>query len=330
VTGRPAEAYFSEVSARPRVEQIPLAHLSIELGHLYLEDFAAGSEQLRRHFREMAPWLAAAKAQLADRLGPGRTPRVSTCFLIDDYFTELRSRPDEVVTDLLEAATEHGITIDYLARESCCAVAGDVPVAELVLDRIVADPPPGTGGLRPSPQEDGWLYNSDRLPGESLVPAMTAMPRWQPPTENARNRHSIVVAVEIFSWEKDKRVWSCPYLAAVWQLLRLGMLRHDGRPVAVPEPRGERLPREWQRMPAVLQLNPNAPPFSAYRTVSVLAPRFVRIEAAAQVVLGQVAADEQVQRQIAERAAGERFDLSADLLGRIEHVMAGDVTRVIG
>jgi hypothetical protein len=319
VSDRPAEAGFSEESAHARVEQVPLGHLSIELGHLYMEDFAAGPEQLRRHFREVAPWVAAARRRMADRLGPGRTPRISTCFLIDDYFTQFSS-PDVVIADLVAAAAESNLDIDYVARESGCAVADEVPVADLVLDRLVAEPPPGASGLRPNPQETGWLYNSDRLPGETAPPAMSGPQRWAPPTENGRNRHSIVVAVEIYSTVNGKRQWSCPYLAAVWQLLRLGMLRQNGRPVAVPEIAGERYPREWKRMPAVLQLKPKAPPFSAYRTTSVLASRFLNIEAAVRVVLSQFAADEAVQRLVAERAAGERIDLDADLLRRIGYV----------
>ena len=329
MSGRPAEAAFVEVSALPRVERVPLSHLSIELGHLYIEDFAAGPEQLRRHFREVAPWAAAARQQLADRLGPAR-PRVSTCFLIDDYFSTFADGPDKVIEELRSAAAEYDLTIDYVARESACATARDVPLAELVLDRIVADPPPGTGGLRPNPQESGWLYNSDRLPGESPPPAMSGLPEWTEPTENAKNRHSIVVAVEIFSETNGERLWSCPYLAAVWQLLRLGVLRHDGRPVAVPELAGESLPREWAQVPPVLQLNPKAAPFSAYRTLSVLAARFLKIEAAVQVVLSQVATDEEVQRQVAERAARDKFPLADDLLGRIEYVMAGDASLVVG
>jgi hypothetical protein len=308
---------------------VPLAHLSIELGHLYIEDYAAGPDQLRRHFREVAPWVAAARQQLTDRLGVPR-PRVSTCFLVDDYFSTFGDGPDKVIEELRTAAAEYGLTIDYIARESACAVAGGVPLAELVLDRVVADPPPGTGGLRPNPQESGWLYNSDRLPGESPPPAMSGLAEWTEPTENAKNRHSIVVAVEIFSEKNGRRLWSCPYLAAVWQLLRLGLLRHDGRPVAVPELAGDSLPRDWARTPPVLQLNPKAPPFSAYRTLSVLATRFLKIEAAVQVVLSQVAVDEEVQRLVAERAARDHFPLGDDLLGRIEYVMAGNATLVIG
>ncbi|WP_229073782.1 SCO2522 family protein [Actinoplanes sp. DH11] len=316
-------AHFTERSAQPRVEQLPLSHLSIELGHLYKEDFAAGIEQLRKHFAGVRPWAAAARERLGDSLPPGRPQRVSTCFLIDDYFDEFSS-PDEVITDLVEAAGASGLTIDYVAREAGCAVAGDVRPAELVLDRLVADPPPGTDGLWPPPQESGWLTNGDRPPGSSAAPAMSSEHGFRPPTENAKNRHSIFLAVEIFSATGTGRQWSCPYLASVWQLLRLGMLRHDGRPVAPPQPRGDRLPRTWAEMPAVLRLNPQAHPFSAYRTTSVLARRFQNIEAAVGVVLSQVAADEEVQAQVRTRATGEGITLPDDLVQRIAYVFDVD------
>ena len=112
MSGRPAEAAFAEVSAQTRVARVPLAHLSIELGHLYIEDFAAGPDQLRRHFREVAPWVVAARRQLTDRLGVAR-PRVSTCFLIDDYFTRF-STPAELLPLVLEEAEKAGLVFGWV------------------------------------------------------------------------------------------------------------------------------------------------------------------------------------------------------------------------
>ncbi|BAL86684.1 hypothetical protein AMIS_14640 [Actinoplanes missouriensis 431] len=321
-------ATFRERSAQPRVEQVPLAHVSIELGHLYMEDYEGGIDQLRRHFREIKPWVAAAEQRVADLAGPGKRPRISTCFLVDDYFTTFSS-PDEVIAQLVEAAGDNGLTIDYVAREAACADAGDVRPAELVLDRLVPDPSPGTDGVWPPPQESGWLTNGSRPPGTSPQPAMARDAGFQPPVENAKNRHSIFLAVEIFSEGPDGRLWSCPYLASVWQLLRLGMLRCEGRPVAPPEPVGDRLPATWAEMPPILRLNPAAQPFSAYRTLSMLARRFQNIEAAVGVVLSQVNVDEEVQRQVRRRAEGEGFGLPDDLVQRISYVFDGDTTKML-
>src|SRR5207302_9784046 len=130
--GRPVmahEAAFTETSAQPRVERVPLGHLSIELGHLYMEDYEAGIDSLRWHFRQVAPWANAARQACAAALGD-RTPRISTCFLVDDYFAPFGS-PREIVPQLVEAAAEAGLHIDYLGRESGCAEADDVDLGRL-------------------------------------------------------------------------------------------------------------------------------------------------------------------------------------------------------
>src|SRR6266545_1510788 len=112
----PAEVEFTEVAAHPRVESVSYAHLSIELGHLYMEDLQRGPAYLSRHFREIVPWVEAARRSCEGGL-TGRTARISTCFLVDDYFTRL-SPPHEVIPQLVDAASAAGLRIDYLARES--------------------------------------------------------------------------------------------------------------------------------------------------------------------------------------------------------------------
>ncbi|MDV9168928.1 hypothetical protein R6V09_02080, partial [Streptomyces sp. W16] len=138
------EAVFRETTADPRTQSVSLAHLSLELGHLYMEDFEAGPERLREHFAEVRIWVDAARASAARRVG-GKRPRVSTCFLIDDYFTRF-STPAELVPLVLEEAAKAGLVIDYLARESGCAVADRIELAESVMHRLVESPPPGSHG----------------------------------------------------------------------------------------------------------------------------------------------------------------------------------------
>src|SRR5262249_35756686 len=156
--------------AEPRIQSLPLSHLSIELGHLYFEDFVGGTARLRQHFDRVAPWVAAA-CDIHARLLPRGTPRTSTCFLIDDYFGGSRS-PAEVPPDLIAAATASGLRIDYLVRESACAEADGVALAELVLERVVADPPPDTNGSRPAVKDSGWLSNGQRSPAAHHAEAM--------------------------------------------------------------------------------------------------------------------------------------------------------------
>src|SRR5207245_1777943 len=77
----------------------------------------------------IAPWARTAAEALVPQ-ATGSRPRISTCFLIDDYFTQFSS-PAEVIPQLLTAAQRHGLQIDYLARESACARADGVALAEL-------------------------------------------------------------------------------------------------------------------------------------------------------------------------------------------------------
>jgi hypothetical protein len=318
---------FSEVAAQRRVAAVPLSHLSIELGHLYREDLAAddvnraddldgAGRRLADHFRTVRPWYDALRRNCVDSL-PGRAARVSTCFLVDDYFGRFSS-PAELIPRLVTAAQSAGLTIDYLARESGCAEADGVPLAGLVEARLVDDPPPDTTGARPPARETGWLSNGQRTPA-STGEALGYVGAWQPPAENGARNHSIFVDVELWNERDGQRVWSCPFLAAVWQLLRLGLLRNLGEPVAVPVPWAGDLPGSWAELPAIVQLTPRAAPFSAYRSASVLAGRFLPIELAVRTILSQVHVDPEADRQVSQRSSGESLDLPAEVIDRLSY-----------
>ncbi len=313
----PADDVFTEESASPVVRSVPLSHLSIELGHLYMDDFEAGPGHLLDQFRRVAPWAAAARAIAADQLPARARPRVSTCFLIDDYFTRF-STPDKVVAMLANTAAEAGLEIDYVAREAGCAVADGVDLARVVESHLVSEPPERTDGSRPPTSVSGWLTNGERSPTERAGAAMAAPRQWQPPRQSAVQHHSIFLDIELWSEQADGRLWSCPFLAAVWQLQRLGLVRHLGQPVADPRPGSlDDLPADWDALPPVIRLNPDAAPFRAYRTFSVLSARFLPIEVAVRTILGQVAVAAPVAEQIHARAKGEKVTLPAELVDRI-------------
>ncbi len=314
------DAVFRETTAEPRTQSVPLSHLSLELGHLYMEDFEAGPERLRAHFAEVRPWAEAARASATARAG-GKRARISTCFLVDDYFTRF-STPAEVVPTLLEEAERAGLSIDYLARESGCAVSGKVPVAEAVTGRIVESPPPGAHGLRPPTAQSGWLANGERSPAARAPQAMKRAVAWQPPRETAARRHSVFVDVELWSDDADgHRTWSCPFLAAVWQLARLGLLRNEGEAVLAPQPHpATGFPDDWDELPALIRLNNRADPFSAYRTCSVLPTRFLPVEHAVRVILDQIEVDPGALAQVAERSAREHAPLPDPVADRVSYV----------
>lgn len=314
------DATFRELAADDRVDSVALSHLSLELGHLYMEDFAAGPERLRAQFERVEPW-AKAVVQIATARLPDRRPRISTCFLIDDYFT-IFGTPASVLPGVLEAARRCGLQIDYVARESGCAESDGVALAELVAGRLTALPPPGTNGSRPPALEVGWLCNGERSPVDDVREAMHR-PAWGPPAEIGATNHSVFVDVQLWSEKDGRRTWSCAYLAAVWQLLRLGLLRDAGANVVHPQPANEDFPDDWDDLPPLVQVNPGAAPFCAYRTASILQSRFLHVEHAVRVLLQQVAPLPAVIEQIAERSARENVHVPADLTERIDYIFFG-------
>lgn len=320
---RPA-AVFRETSADPQTASVPFSHLSLELGHLYMEDFVEGPARLRRHFAAVRPWVDAARDTVGP-LPPGKRPRISTCFLIDDYFSRL-STPTELLPPLLEAAAEAGLTIDYLARESGCAVVDDAhrnraELAESVLHRLVESPPPGSNGFRPPVSRTGWLTNGSRAPSQRTSAALDSTGTvWQPPSETGARGHSVFMDVELWNGPEDDRTWSCAFLAAVWQLVRLGLLRHDGEAVLTPTDWfDEEFPAEWDALPPVLKLNRSAFPFTAYVTCSVLPARFLPVEHAVRVILDQVHVEDAVLRQVVERSVAEGFPVPTGVVDRTSY-----------
>jgi hypothetical protein len=311
---------FLENSADLKVESLPLSHVSVELGQLYMQDLAQGEPALREQFAAVAPWVRAAENPRS--IGCTKQPvRISTCFLIEDYFSRFSS-PPEVIPMVTAAAESEGLRIDYLARESACAQTLDSRAAHLVLGRLVTEPVPGTTGGRPPLTETGWLTNGQRSPTTVRGEAMAKREPWRPPQESARRRHSIFVDVELWDELDGHRTWSCAMLAAVWQLIRLGLLRDQGRPVLTPQDWTGSWPDSWDELPPVIRLNPSAAAFTAYTTLSVLSPRFLPVELAVRTILSQFLPEGPVLAETDSRAARDGMKLPVELVDRIRYVFA--------
>lgn len=320
---------YSEATPRNEPRHVALSHLSVEVGHLYMQDFIANDDnRIRTLFRKAQPWLEATRAELKGDLGD-RTPRLSTCFLIDDYFHPADTKPAEVIDRLVGIAGEFGIEIDYLAREAGCFESDGIALAELTAAMLLPEPPVGTTGSRPPVQHVGWLCNGERSPdGNSGNQAMMPVAGWAPAVEFGRRNHSIFLDVELWrdhtekvdGVTRTKRLWSCPFLASVWQLLRLGALRHEGEPVAEPRRWSGDWPAQWSDLPAVTQLSERAAPFAAYRTKSVLPQSYLGIEHAVQVILRHLDVDESVIARTVERGAREGVSVPESLNTRVSHI----------
>jgi hypothetical protein len=179
-------------------------------------------------------------------------------------------------------------------------------------------------GSRPTVLASGWLCNGERSPGSGDEP-MEAMRRtsWAPPSEIGARNHSVFVDVQLWQDKDGRRTYSCAYLAAVWQLLRLGMIRNDGASVVSPRT-VDHFPQRWSELPAITRLRPTAAPFCAYRTTSVLPTRFLPVELAVRVVLDQVSSAPEVLDQLVDRGAREGVDVPTEVLERVEYVHFND------
>lgn len=325
---------------RPRAEAVPLSHLSIEAGRVFLEDFAQGDRVLTRQFAQAAPWLEAAAKPIRERFGTGA--RISTCLLVDEHTPAVAApghpRPSEVMDIVSAAAGQAGFTIDYLAREAGCAIACERPhsgpgdrsrLADIVAGLIVEEAAVGGNGSRPPSAQTGWLSNGRRSPSVMALDA----PRWEPPEEYGKSRHSVFVDVELWNLDSrrphDERQYSASLLSAVWQLLRLGLLRDAGRAVAKPYrfAPGEAVPDQWPQLPSIIRLRADAAPFAAYQTLSILPSRHRAAEHAAEIIIDRLRRDDAILSQIIDRARAEPspIALSDHPTDRISHVFFTEV-----
>lgn len=317
-------AGFTEYESQTRVKGMPLSHLSIEVGHLYTEDYERDDEALIDYLRRIADWLETVTDTTARHLDPAK-PRISTCFLIDDHYGSLPG-PHKVIPRLLRLADAAGLRIDHLARESGCVNEEDLTIASLVEARLVDEPPPGANGSRPPASMSGWLSNGQRSPGEKR-PAMMVPTQWQPPSENAEAPHSVFLDVELWDTIDRRRRYSCAFLAAVWQLLRLGLLRNNGDLIAQDRPLPADLPDSWAALPVVMRTRDRTAPFAAFRTMSIMDSKFLKVEHAVRTILGAFAAQAEVTDQLADRAAREGLILPAEVVNRIQYVFTGPAWR---
>lgn len=348
-------ATLVQESARPPLRGVPLAHLSVEIGHLYTDQLqSADADHLTALFARAVRQLPVDLYDLLvvdsddeePRRAPGRglgreathAPRISTCVLIDDYsFGDPATEPSQTVPRVIAAARRAGIRLDYLAREAACAQVDDVSPAALLVRALVPEPPEGASGARPPASLSGWVCNGVRSP-DPIGPAMSPS-RWQPPRQNAPEKHSIFVDVELWSpydgsatepppvpvrLDVPDRRWSCAALAATWQLLRLGLLRHHGEPVWTAHPLPQRWPKRWSQLPPLIRLRTRAAPFAAYRTVSLLPNRFLLTESGVRTILGQVAADLDLLAEAPERAHAEGTPIPARIDSRVGYVLYSD------
>ncbi|MEU7139678.1 SCO2522 family protein [Nocardia sp. NPDC046473] len=329
---------YSEADEQVQVAGVKFAHLSIETGHFYMKSLLDGEDKIRAHFERVTRLVELHTKEAELEYGP--SARVSTCFLIDDYFGS-NTNPTEVLDKVLGIAEKCGLRIDYLAREAGCwetpqyvdkrLTGQQIPLAEMVASWVVAEPLKQTTGRRPPDVESGWLCNGRRSSEHDSEQAMQVV-EYRRPEEFASREHTIFLDIELWNTRTNKdgeehTRWSCPFLASIWQLLRLGMLRYEGKAVVVPQPRPEHWPASWWEMPSVIALNPHAAPFQAYRALSILPREYVKIEHAVQTILDHIVIDPEVLQKAVERADGEGITIPREVTGRLSHMFVDEVAK---
>ena len=248
------------------------ADVSVEYAHLYLRGL--DEDAVRRSVRAARTWLSPLVAEMESR---GR--RVSKVVMLDDYFTQ----DEDVVRDahdlLLRVCAEEGMSPDWVARESLLATSADQ-----LLEALVRPPEFGDGSRRPQERlHESWLSNGqprrdavdadDDLMVTLADPVLTSQPQERTaPSRVTPANHAIHLDVEMHKTGRRGTSYSCPLLAAWWQLARLGLHAPPGLVVPV-ERRGI--------------------PFAAKRTITVLDARFIEVEHAVRTILDHVELSDQ-------------------------------------
>jgi hypothetical protein len=309
----PEEPIYSPAVANEETPvDAPFAHVSIEVGHFEPESFRRGVHHFANRLERVRPWLAAARTAWPGRQSKAST---STCFLIDDYAEPIRP-PSKVIPRLLEAARQCGITIDYLVRESALAEPTGPSVAEFVEKQMERKFLTTRRDAPPSPSAAEWLSDGAHWP----PPPSADDPAVNDVTETV-SPNSILLDAELWAENVSGRQWSCSFLAAVWQLSRLGLLSDMSRSYLAPQKWDENgaMPG-WNDLPPVMQINDHAAPFQAYRTVSILGTRYLRVETAVRAILKQVHIEAGALELIAAHSQREDIELPGQVADRINYI----------
>ena len=321
-----------------------IADLSVEIGHLYLSDLKFDSvsgpkientsDFGERPPDEGEPQVDDLESYVTRRLDRGvaavspivkryraSKKKVSTAVLIDDYFYRSSSDSElleRVVAAIMEYAetTKHGIQLDYVVFEA------DLAESVRTLINLIAREPSAGAGSRSQELEydDRWLGNGQAGRGRTVkktrrLGRVEASPIEEPTAGANKRQHSIAMDIELLSSLQDgSELWSCPLLAAWWQLVRLGMLRDEHGEPTMPT------------RTIALGLDKNVP-LHAKRTLTALVPEFLEVEAAVQTILRQTALTSDLRAHLKD---SRREIEPSDHLKRISYVFVDDFFHPIG
>lgn len=306
--------------------------VSLEFAHVVPGDRERGVEALERQVLHAKRWVDALTASAS-------APTVSTTILVDDYFGEPTER-DRIAAEILEVCASHHLSVDHVVFESACAAHA----AEIV-GWLIDDPRPGDGSIDPGAsagRDAEWLSTDGRrlLPRKGLSPrrgslltaaAAPAVDVDPGQPEEYRGQlgiagyHDLNFEIQLFDGrpgaglpETGAGRWSCPLLAATWQLLRLGVIRDSRGAIVLPE-RADFLGHEAMR--------PDPLPFTSRSTITLLTPSMLPVEHAVRLILSRLHVVDESVMQL-RRSRDDVLIRPADLvLDRISYafVPAGSI-----
>ena len=250
--------------------------LSVEVAHISLDD-------LDEEKADIAAKTAAGFIKHILSAAHDQQRTINTTILIDDYFSMGKLSLASASELILGACQDHGIIVDHIVSESACAIG-----IETMFDLIIEQPRKGAGsrgGEISSPaRAAGWLSNGDsmRLTYENSMGDPFARSQKEIVAAEPRYSHALFLDVQLWLQEAGRRLYSCAALAAWWQLMRLGVDEGD-----------DGLPR----LPDSIISRPEATPFFALNTLSVLSIDFLEIEHAVRTILSQVFIPESARKR---------------------------------
>jgi hypothetical protein len=300
----------------------PTADLSIEVGHFYARTIAKGPERMTEYFQEISFCVDAGiqmhRIQQASEqnvpIDNSALPVVSLSFMYDDCNIEKGRRrpPAEHIELILGAAAAAGIQIDYIAREGAY-----IPAAQHMIRQLY--PPLEQSGSSAAQLKQAW--NRPGIPPSSgAIFTDIELHDLPVPLGDPIGESPEVELIENLpqyeKGEKDTGDWACPTLSSMWQLHRLGrlgMLTGFEMPSPVPLDDNLHTWNDWAEVPAVLQCNPNATPFTAQRTISILPSEFLHVEAAVRVIIANLLHNTPIPLQPLKQLKQIQYAFSSEL-----------------
>jgi hypothetical protein len=275
--------------------------ISFEALQLY-----AGDEAFRRKLKSGATlarrWLDAVRSMHPDGF-------LAVKVFIDDYSAADREvvRAD-IISEVREVFEHAGAPVDYIVFEKDCATT-----AHLLRANLVLPPRPGQGS--PHYGVADWDDLESRLRfdyvSEEFDPNTEQSELRGVGIERRETRNDIGIGVRL-GWRKQRddgteaHYWTCPAVAAWWQLIRFGALLDYDLPNVDGAPEGS-----WKRQ------HSNVPPFIAERTVTLLSPSYISVEHGVRTILQNLV---ELTPGVRRRLGIRRETGDADWLDRITYI----------